>query len=126
MKTDPCEIHCPRGQCGLQHSNTETRPYSNHVPGLAAPIWRRVYQLVSAAILFFGVSVVIQMIEGPRLLYTRKEAARQLSISIRSLDYLIATKQLATRRVGKRVMIPHGEMIRFAKADHFGPITKAA
>jgi hypothetical protein len=82
--------------------------------------------VASAAILFYGVSVVIQMVEGPRLLYTRIEAARQLSISVRSLDYLIALKQLATRRVGKRVMIPHNELIRFAKADHFMPITKAA
>jgi hypothetical protein len=64
--------------------------------------------------------------EGPRLLYTRKEAARQLSICVRSLDYLIATKQLATRRLGKRVMIPHSELVRFARADHFEPMTKAA
>jgi hypothetical protein len=64
--------------------------------------------------------------EGPRLLYSRKEAARQLSFSIRSLDYLIATKQLATRRLGKRVMIPHSELVRFARADHFEPITRKA
>lgn len=54
-----------------------------------------------------------------RLLYDRKEAARQLSVSVRSLDYLIAGKQLATRRLGKKVMIPHGELVRFARADHF-------
>jgi excisionase family DNA binding protein len=61
-----------------------------------------------------------------RLLYTRNEAARQLSISVRSVDYLIANKQLATRRIGKRVLIPHSELVRFARADHFEPITKAA
>ena len=33
---------------------------------------------------------------APRLLYDRKEAARQLSISVRSLDYLIAGKQFNT------------------------------
>lgn len=54
-----------------------------------------------------------------RLLYDRKEAARQLSISVRSLDYLIAGKQLATRRLGKKVLIPHGELVRFSRADHF-------
>ena len=30
---------------------------------------------------------------APRLLYDRREAARQLSISVRSLDYLIANRQ---------------------------------
>jgi hypothetical protein len=43
-----------------------------------------------------------------RLLYDRKGAARQLSISVRSLDYLIAGKQLDTSRIGKKVMISHG------------------
>ena len=52
-------------------------------------------------------------------MYDRKEAARQLSISVRSLDYLIAGKQLATRRLGKKVLIPHGELVRFSRADHF-------
>ena len=57
--------------------------------------------------------------EAPRLLYDRKEAARQLSISIRSLDYLIANKKLGTRRIGKKVLIPYGELKRFAAANHY-------
>jgi hypothetical protein len=57
-----------------------------------------------------------------RLLYDRKGAAQQLSISVRSLDYLIAGKQLGTRRIGKKVLIPHGELVRFARADHHGPV----
>src|ERR1700704_6119770 len=44
---------------------------------------------------------------APRLLYDRKEAARQLSISIRSLDYAIASKKLETRRNGTRVLVTH-------------------
>src|ERR1039458_4220382 len=40
---------------------------------------------------------------SPRLLYDRKQAARQLSISTRSLDYIIAGKGLETRRIGKKV-----------------------
>jgi hypothetical protein len=59
---------------------------------------------------------------APRLLYDRKEASRQLSISIRSLDYLIANKQLSFRRIGKKVLVPHGELVRYARGDHFGPI----
>lgn len=57
-----------------------------------------------------------------RLLYDRKEAARQLSISVRALDYLIARKELATRRIGARVLISRAELARFARADHCGSV----
>jgi hypothetical protein len=53
-----------------------------------------------------------------RMLYTRQESARQLSLSVRSLDYLIGSKQLTARRVGKRVLITHGELVRFSRGDH--------
>jgi excisionase family DNA binding protein len=56
------------------------------------------------------------------MLYDRKEAARQLSISVRSLDYLIANRQLAFRRVGRKILIPHAELVRFARRDHFSPV----
>jgi excisionase family DNA binding protein len=52
-------------------------------------------------------------------LYSRKEAARLLSISVRSLDYLIAAKEIDTRRIGKKVLIPHGALVRFAQANHY-------
>ena len=55
---------------------------------------------------------------GERLLYDRKGAALQLSISVRSLDYLIAGKKLATRRIGKKVLIPRGELVRFSRGSH--------
>jgi hypothetical protein len=64
--------------------------------------------------------------EVHRLLHPREEAAWFLGISIRSLDYLIANKQLAKRKNGGRVLIPHSELVRFSRADHFGPISKAA
>jgi hypothetical protein len=57
-----------------------------------------------------------------RLLYSRKEAAYQLSISVRSLDYLISTREINVRRNGKRILVPHGELVRYARADHFGAI----
>lgn len=59
----------------------------------------------------------------PRLLYDRKEAARQLSISVRSLDYLIGQQKLSTRRLGKKVLVPHAELVRFAAANHYEPMT---
>jgi excisionase family DNA binding protein len=54
-----------------------------------------------------------------RLLYDRKSAAQQLSISMRALDRLVANKCLNTRRIGSRVLIPYGELKKFARADHF-------
>lgn len=60
--------------------------------------------------------------DAPRLLYSRREAARMLSVSVRSLDYLIANKQLATRRIGKKVLIPHSELVRYAKGNHYESI----
>jgi hypothetical protein len=42
----------------------------------------------------------------PRISYERKNAAKALSISVRSLDYLIASGKFVTRRLGKKVMIP--------------------
>lgn len=54
-----------------------------------------------------------------KLLYTRHDAAYQLSISVRAVDYLIANKRLQVRRIGSRILIPHGELRRFARADHF-------
>ena len=59
-----------------------------------------------------------------KFLYSRKESAFALGVSIRSLDTLVATKQLSTRRLGKKVMIPTAELRRFARADHF-TITKS-
>ena len=54
-----------------------------------------------------------------RMLYDRKEAARQLSISIRSLDYLIAAKHLETRRIGKKVLITHASLVRYSQGNHY-------
>ena len=58
-----------------------------------------------------------------RLLYPRKDAAFQLGVSVRTLDYLVAAKQLDTRRVGKKVLIPRGSLVRFAAANHYGPVS---
>jgi hypothetical protein len=57
--------------------------------------------------------------DAPRLLYDRKEAARQLSISVRSVDYFLAQKKFDTRRIGKKVLITHASLVRFAQGNHF-------
>jgi excisionase family DNA binding protein len=54
---------------------------------------------------------------GTRVLYERKCAAHQLSISTRTLDRLIGNKQLSARRIGRRLLIPHTELMRLARKD---------
>jgi hypothetical protein len=53
-----------------------------------------------------------------KLLVSRHEAALRLSISERAVDYLIANKQIATRRIGSRVLISVTELLRFSRSDH--------
>jgi excisionase family DNA binding protein len=54
-----------------------------------------------------------------RLLYPRKDAAYQLGVSVRTLDYLVARKELETRRIGKKVLITRRSLVRFANANHY-------
>jgi excisionase family DNA binding protein len=52
-----------------------------------------------------------------RLLYNKKEAAAQLSISVSTLDQLIAQGELEVRRLGVRILIPRRELERLATHD---------
>jgi excisionase family DNA binding protein len=54
-----------------------------------------------------------------RLLYSRKQAAEELSLSVSSIDQLIRSKVISFRRQGRRVLIPRTEIERFARSDHF-------
>jgi len=45
-----------------------------------------------------------------KLLYSREDAAAALSISIRSVDYLIAEGKMTTRRIGRKILIPAGDI----------------
>jgi hypothetical protein len=57
-----------------------------------------------------------------KLLYSRREAAFALGISIRALDYLLAGKSIQTRRIGARVLIHRDELIKWASRDHSKPV----
>jgi len=46
------------------------------------------------------------------LAYSKREAAAATSLSVRSLDYLIEKGQLRAVKVGRRVLIPSGELER--------------
>jgi len=51
------------------------------------------------------------------ILISKRDAAKALSISLRTLDYLIASKELAVRRLGRRCLIPHRALEEFARRD---------
>ena len=53
-----------------------------------------------------------------KVLYTKREAAQLLSISLRSLDYLIVSQQLPARRIGRRVLLHRESIEKFARRDH--------
>lgn len=53
-----------------------------------------------------------------KVLYTKREAAHLLSISLRSLDYLIFSQQLPARRIGRRVLLHRDSIEQFARRDH--------
>lgn len=53
-----------------------------------------------------------------KLLVGREEAAAMVSLSVRSIDYLIANKELPVRKIGARTMIPVSELQRFVRMDH--------
>ncbi len=57
-----------------------------------------------------------------KLLVSRDLAAEMLSISVRGIDYMIATKRLPTRRIANRVLIPISEVRKFAHSDHPEPM----
>lgn len=52
-----------------------------------------------------------------RLLHTKAEAAQMLAVSLRTIDNLIAFKQLPVRRIGRRVLVSRATLLNFAKGD---------
>ena len=58
-----------------------------------------------------------------KILYDRKSAAYALSLSIRSVDYYIANKKLPFIKKGRKVMIPAAALKKFARANHYGPVS---
>ena len=58
--------------------------------------------------------------EQTPLLVSKRDAAALLSLCVRTVDNLIATKKLPARRVGRRVLIPYTALVQFARRDHVG------
>jgi excisionase family DNA binding protein len=49
---------------------------------------------------------------------SKSEAAQVLGVSLRTVDRLIALKQLPVRRLGRRVLIPRTALQDFLRRDH--------
>jgi excisionase family DNA binding protein len=52
------------------------------------------------------------------ILISKKDTAVVLSVSVRTVQNLIARKQLPTRRIGRRCMVPYRAVVEFARRDH--------
>lgn len=53
-----------------------------------------------------------------KLLVSREKAAEMVSLSIRSIDYLLASKQLPFRKIGTSTRIPVSALRRFVQMNH--------
>jgi excisionase family DNA binding protein len=51
------------------------------------------------------------------ILFSKRQAADALGISLRTIDNLIATRQLKVARIGKRVLIPRKAVEQFARGE---------
>ena len=56
--------------------------------------------------------------QSEKFAVSRFEAAEMLSISLRTLDSLLARGELRGKRVGRRILFPLAELDRFLKRDH--------
>lgn len=52
---------------------------------------------------------------APKIFYTRREAADLLSISLRTIDFLIASGGLKSQRLGRRRLIARKSLEEFAR-----------
>lgn len=59
-----------------------------------------------------------------QILLSKRESSRLLGISLRLLDTLIAAKEIAVRRVRRRVLVPRRALEEFARRDHPMPTRK--
>jgi excisionase family DNA binding protein len=53
-----------------------------------------------------------------KILYTRKEAAEMLSLSVSTVDMLISRGVLGSRKIGHKRLIPHAALVSFSQKNH--------
>jgi len=52
------------------------------------------------------------------ILLSRKRTSEILNISLRTLDHIVAARELRPRRIGRRVLFERREIEKFARRDH--------
>ncbi|MGA8408961.1 MAG: helix-turn-helix domain-containing protein [Candidatus Acidiferrales bacterium] len=62
--------------------------------------------------------IAVQERKSGTIALSKQEAARMLGISLRTIDRLIALKELPVRRLGRRVLIPRASLESFLRNDH--------
>jgi excisionase family DNA binding protein len=55
---------------------------------------------------------------GEAMALTKRDAAQMLGVSLRTIERLIALKELPVRRLGRRVLIPRTSLENFLRSDH--------
>jgi excisionase family DNA binding protein len=60
---------------------------------------------------------IAEQTSGPIAL-SKQEAAQMLGVSVRTVDRLIALKELRVRRLGRRVLVPRTSLEMLIRADH--------
>jgi excisionase family DNA binding protein len=53
-----------------------------------------------------------------KLLFTQKESAAALAVSLRTVQHLIESGTLPVRRIGRRVLVHRRDLEAFARGDH--------
>jgi excisionase family DNA binding protein len=53
-----------------------------------------------------------------KILVSKRDAAAVLSVSVRTVENLISSKELPARKIGRCTRIPYRALIEFARHDH--------
>jgi len=61
---------------------------------------------------------IITDLASLKLLFSQREGARILGLSLRTVQNLIAKKHIPVRRIGRRVLLHYKDLEAFARRDH--------
>ena len=53
------------------------------------------------------------------ILIGKKQAAQALGICVRTLENLIAAREIPARKIGRRTLIRYADLAAFARRDHY-------
>jgi excisionase family DNA binding protein len=59
--------------------------------------------------------------KSKKILVTKREAASALSVSVRTVENYVRSKELIARKIGRRTLIPLAALESFARRDHASP-----